>query len=196
METLKRFRRDIRYAVRQLRRSPGFAAISVITLALGIGANTAIFSLIYSLILRSLPVRDPAQLVELLHRYPGEPALNGFSWDAYQLMRDHNHVFSDFVAAAYQPFHVRGSGREPETLVGGYVDGTFFSALGVGSTIGRLIDPEDDRVGEPAAVAVVSWSYWKTRFNLDPAILGKQIIVEGVPVTIVGVAARKFRECE
>ncbi len=189
LETLSR---DICHAIRQLRRSPSFTVIAVITLAMGIGANTAIFSLIYSLTLRSLRVRDPGQLVELLHRYPGEPALNGFSWDAYQLMRDHNHVFSDFVAAAYQPFHVRGANGEPEALAGGYVDGTFFPALGVRPAIGRLLAREDDRVGQPAVVAVLSWSYWKTRFNLDPAILGKQLIVEDVPVTIVGVAARKF----
>ena len=129
LETLSR---DICHAIRQLRRSPSFTVIAVITLAMGIGANTAIFSRIYSLTLRSLRVRDPGQLVELLHRYPGEPALNGFSWDAYQLMRDHNHVFSDFVAAAYQPFHVRGANGEPEALAGGYVDEHFFRLLASG----------------------------------------------------------------
>ncbi|MGZ4731471.1 MAG: ABC transporter permease, partial [Terriglobales bacterium] len=179
---------DLWYALRQLRKNLGFTAVAVLTLALGIGANTAIFSLINTLILSMLPVREPEQLVELLHRYPGEPHLNGFSPQAYQLMRDHNHVFSGLVAAAYQPFHLRGRGLEPQTVQGGYVDRNFFPVLGMQPAIGRLIGPEDDRTGDPSAVAVVSWSYWKSRFNLDPAMLGKQIIVEDVPVTIVGVA--------
>ncbi|MGZ4897719.1 MAG: ABC transporter permease, partial [Candidatus Angelobacter sp.] len=183
---------DLWYALRQLRKNLGFTAVAVLTLALGIGANTAIFSLINTLILSMLPVREPEQLVELLHRYPGEPHLNGFSPQAYQLMRDHNHVFSGLVAAAYQPFHLRGRGLEPQTVQGGYVDRNFFPVLGMQPAIGRLIGPEDDRTGDPSAVAVVSWSYWKSRFNLDPAMLGKQIIVEDVPVTIVGVAPRKF----
>lgn len=183
---------DLRYALRQLRKNLGFAAVAVLTLALGIGANTAIFSLVNTLMLRMLPVREPERLVELLHRYPGEPHLNGFAPQAYQLMRDHNHVFSGLVAAAYQPFHVRREGLEPQTVQGGYVDRNFFSVLGMQAAIGRLIGPEDDRTGDPSAVAVVSWSYWKSRFNLDPAMLGKQIIVEDVPVTIVGVAPRKF----
>ena len=183
---------DLRYALRQLRKSPGFTAVAVLTLALGIGANTAIFSLVNTLMLHMLPVREPEQLVELLHRYPGEPHLNGFSPQAYQLMRDHNHVFSGLIAAAYQPFHVRGEGLEPQTLQGEYVDGNFFSVLGVQACDRQADWSEDDRTGDPSAVAVVSWSYWKSRFNLDPAILGKQIIVEDVPVTVVGVAPRKF----
>ena len=183
---------DLRYALRQLRRSPGFTAVAVLTLALGIGANTAIFNLVYTLMLRSLPVRDPGQLVELLHRYPGEPHSNGFSWQTYELMRDHNHVFSGLLAAAYQSFHVRGEGMEAQTVDGAYVDGTFFQVLGVKSAIGRLIRPEDDHMESPSAVAVVSWSYWKRRFNLDPAILGKQIIVDDALVTVVGVAPREF----
>jgi predicted permease len=183
---------DVRYALRQLRKNLGFTSVAVLTLALGIGANTAIFSLVNILMLRQLPVREPGQLVELLHRYPGEPHLNGFSPQAYQLMRDQNHVFSGLIAAAYQPFHVRGEGLEPQTVQGAYVGGNFFPVLGVKPAIGRLIGSEDDRTGDPSAVAVVSWSYWKSRFNLDPAILGKRMIVDDVPVTVVGVAPRRF----
>src|SRR5216683_4837894 len=107
-------------------------------------------------------------------------------------MRDHNHVFAGLIAAAYQPFHVRGEGLEPQTVEGGYVDGNFFPVLGVKPAIGRLIGPEDDHKGDSSAVAVLSWSYWKSRFNLDPAVLGKQIIVENVAATIVGVAPPEF----
>ncbi len=183
---------DLRYALRQLRKTPGFTAAAVLTLALGTGANTAIFSLINTLMLRMLPVAEPGQLVQLLHRYPGEPHSNGFSMPAYQLMRDHNHILSGLIAAAYQTFHVRSGELEPQTLEGGYVDGNFFPVLGVKPAIGRLIGPDDDHPGDRSAVAVVSWSYWKSWFNLDPAILGKQIVVENVPLQIVGVAPRGF----
>jgi putative ABC transport system permease protein len=183
---------DVRHSLRMMRRNPGFTAVAVLSLALGIGANTAIFSLVYTLLLRTLPVQHPKQLVELLHRYPGEPHLNGFSWQAYQLMRDHSHVFSGLIAAVYQPLYVRGENARLHTVKGGYVNGTFFPVLGVKPALGRLIAPEDDHLGDPSAVAVVSWPYWKSRFDLDPAILGKQIIVENVPVTVVGVTARRF----
>jgi predicted permease len=190
--SVESFFADLRYATRTLRKSPGFTATAILTLAFGIGANTAIFTLINALMLRTLPVRDPGQLVELLHRFPGEPELSGFSGEAYQLMRDHNHVFSGLIAATHQPFQLRGDGFEPQTVEGGYVVGTFFEVLEMQPAIGRLIGPEDDRTSNPSAVAVVSWSYWKSRFNLDPAILGKQIIVEDVPVAVVGVTPRGF----
>jgi predicted permease len=193
--SLERLWQDVRYALRMMRRAPGFTAVAVLSLALGIGANTAIFSLIDTVMLRMLPVREPGQLVELLTKFAGQDHWNAFSWQSYQHMRDHNHVFSGLIAATadpYRPFHVRGEGLEPERVDGGYVVGSFFPVLGVKPAIGRLIGPEDDHMGAPAAVAVVSWSYWKGRFSLDPAILGKRIIVEDVPVTIVGVTQREF----
>ncbi|HEY6307678.1 MAG TPA: ABC transporter permease [Candidatus Angelobacter sp.] len=190
---LETFWQDVRYSLRRLRRSPGFTTVALLSLALGTGANTAIFSLVNTLMLRMLPVEDPGQLVQLLHRYPGEPHFNGFSWPAYRLMLDQNHVFSGLTAAAYQSLHVRQAGLEPQTTDGGYVDGNFFPVLGLKPALGRLIGPEDNRTGDAtAAVAVVSWSYWKRWFNLDPAILGRQIIVEDVPVTVVGVTPRSF----
>ncbi len=184
---------DTRYALRMMRRSPGFTAVAVLSLALGIGANTAIFSLINTLMLRMLPVEQPQRLVELLQKYPGEPRGNGYwSRPSFEHFRDHNHVFSDVTAASPPArFSIRGGGLEPETVIGEYVAGNFFPMLGVKPAIGRLIGPEDDHVGA-AASAVLSWSYWKTRFNLDPAILGKRIIVQDLPVTIVGVTTRAF----
>ena len=184
---------DVRYAARMLRRSPGFTAVAVISLALGIGANTAIFSLINTLMLRSLPVSHPEQLVQLLSRYPGEPRMSSFSWRHYEHFRDHNRSFSDLLAVARGRFHVSGDGLEPEAADGEYVAGNFFTALGVRPALGRLIDARDDQVDSAsAASAVVSWPYWTNRLHADPAIVGKRIVVNDVPVTVIGVAPREF----
>jgi predicted permease len=185
---------DLRFGLRMLRKSPGFTAIAVLTLALGIGANTAIFTMTNGLMLHTLPVRDPGQLVELLHHYPGEPepGFNGFSWDAYQTIRDGNHVFSDLIVGTMNFFTVRGDKLQPQTVFGGGVGGTFFQALGVRAAAGRLIGPEDVHMGYHAPVAVVSWSFWKSQFDLDPGVIGKKIIVGDAPVTIGGVTQRGF----
>jgi predicted permease len=185
---------DVRYGLRMLRKSPGFTAVAVITLALGIGANAAIFTVMNGLMLHTLPVRDPGQLVELLHHYPDEPepGFNGFSWDAYQTIRDGNHVFSDLIVAGMNFFPVSGDKLQPETVFGGGVGGTFFQALGVRPAAGRLIGPEDVHMGYHDPVAVVSWSFWKSRFDLDPGVIGKKIVIGDDPVTIVGVAQRGF----
>ncbi len=183
---LEGFQQDIRYAIRALRRSPGFAAVALLSLALGIGSNTAVFSLINTLMLRMLPVAEPRQLVEFLNQYPGDPPLNVFSQQSYAYFRDHNHVFSELTGIQPARFHVRGEGLDPETVDAEAVAGNFFRMLGVKPTIGRLIAPAD------SAAAVVSWSYWRNKFNLDPAMLGRRIVVEDVPVTIVGVTPREF----
>jgi putative ABC transport system permease protein len=191
--SLERLWQDIRYALRTMRRSPGFTAVAVLSLALGIGANTAIFSLIDTLMLRSLPVREPGQLVDLLNTYPGDPRLNVYSFDAYQYMRDRNQVFSGLIACSPARLSVRGEGLEAAAADGEFVDGNYFRMLGVKPTAGRLIGPEDDGAqAASSAVAVVSWSYWKSRFNLDPAIMGKRIIIDDVPATIAGVAPQGF----
>jgi predicted permease len=179
---------DTRYALRMMRRTPGFTAAAVLSLALGIGANTAVFSLINALMLRTLPVGQPEQLVELLQKYPGEPRGNGYwSPQSYAYYRDNNHVFSALIAATPPSrFNVRAQAKEPEIVNGQYVAGDFFAGLGVRPAIGRLIEAADQ------GVAVLSWSSWKNWFNLDPSILGKRIIVEDQPVTIIGVTPRAF----
>src|SRR5579863_3819464 len=171
--SVDRLRQDVGYALRMMRRAPGFTAVAVLSLALGIGANTAIFSLIDTLMLRLLPVREPEQLVELLMKYPGEPRGSFFSLQSYEHFRDQNHVFAGLIGANASRFNVRGAGGEPEVMDGECVTGNFFSVLGVKPAIGRLIGPDDDRKDAAGAVAVVSWSYWKSRFNTDQAILGK-----------------------
>jgi putative ABC transport system permease protein len=192
---------DVRYALRTLRRSPGFSAVVIVSLALGIGANTAIFSLINALMLRALPVRAPAELVELLSNIPsesrfGQTRLNSWPWKFYEHYRDHNHVFSDIIGVSPARWHVSGHGLNDETVDGEYVTGNFFPALGVQAAAGRLIGPadaHDDRPGTgDVAVAVISWSFWRSRFNLDPKIIGSRLTIEGVPVAIIGVAHQTF----
>lgn len=182
---------DVRYGVRTLRRSPGFAATAIGILALGVGANTAIFSLLNAVMLRTLPVHHPEQLVEPLSRYPGDPRMNGYSLEFYEYVRDHNHVFAEVTGVIPASFKLTREGADEETVDGEYAAGNLFSVLGLQPAIGRLIDPRDAEAGA-APVAVVNWSYWKSRFNLNPAILGTQIKVNGVPATIVGVTPRAF----
>jgi predicted permease len=184
---------DVRYAARTLRRSPGVTAVAVLSLALSIGANTAIFSLINTLILRPLPVSQPEELVQLLSRYPGEPRMSSFSWRHYEHFRDHNQSFSDLLAVSRARVQISGEGLELETIDGEYVAGNFFTALGVQPALGRVIDGQDDQVeSATASSAVVSWSYWTNQLHADPAIVGRAIVVNGVPATVVGVAPREF----
>ncbi len=188
---------DIRYALRTMRRTPGFTAVAVLSLALGIGANTAIFSLIDTLMLRTLPVRAPGQLVELLHTYPGDPPVNGYGIAMYQYMRDHTRSLAGLIAASDARLTLRGEGVEPELVDAQYIDGSFFQVLGIAAARGRALIPADDReTADSAPVAVISWSCWKNRFHMDPAIVGKRIVLEDVPLTIVGVAPPAFTGIE
>jgi putative ABC transport system permease protein len=184
---------DLRYALRLMRRSPGFTAVAVLSLALGIGANTAIFSLFNTILLRTLPVEHPEQLVELLQKYPGEPRGGYWSWASYEHFRDNNHVFSALTGTGFDNLmRVRAEGSEAETVVGENVLGNYFAVLGLKPAIGRLIGPEDVPKSGDGSVVVVSWSYWNSRFNRSPAILGKRIYLDDVPKTIIGVAPRVY----
>ena len=185
---------DVRYALRVLRRRALVTATIVLTLGLGIGANTAIFSVIHALMLRELPVRAPQELVQLLSRYPGEPRMYSFNWIHYEHYRDRNHVFSDLIGTAPARFQVTSQTLDaPELIEGEYVTGSYFPGFGIDPAIGRLIRPEDDQLsGGDSAVAVVSWRYWRTRFDLDPSIVGRRIGVNGVSATVIGVAPRAF----
>ena len=124
---------------------------------------------------------------------PGDPRMNIFGWRFFEHYRDNNHVFSDLFGISPASFQVTGDGLEPEAVEGEYVVGTFFTALGVQPAIGRLIGAQDNQVsgGDPA-VAVLSWAHWQTRFNRDAAILGRQIVLNGVPARVIGVAPREF----
>ncbi len=187
---------DLRFAIRLLAKERWFTAVAVLSLALGIGANTAIFSLINTLMLRPLPVREPHQLVQFMSVYPGDPRMNGFAYVHYERMRDANTVFSDVIGSAPARLSLSREGYEPQAVSAWYVTGNFFPALGVEPALGRLLRAQDDRIGNDAAVAVLSWSYWTSRFASDPAIVGRQITINTVPVTVVGVAAKPFTGIE
>jgi predicted permease len=179
---------DLRHGLRMVRRTPAFTAIACLTLALGIGANTAVFSLVNVLLWRDLPVRDPGSLVQLTWQYPGDPPQHSFRTQDYERFRDHNDVFSDVIGTA--PVVV-DSGPAAEPLATEWVTGNFFAALGVRPALGRLLEPPDGQPGtEP--VAVVSWTYWQNRLDMDPGVLGTRISVAGVTAGIVGVTAREF----
>ena len=140
--SIEQLSQDLRYALRLMRRSPGFTAIALLSLALGIGANTAIFSLMYTVMLRLLPVAHPEQLVELLHRLPREGHRgNSFTWQAWQDLRDHNDVLAALIAASPSSFYLRGEGLDLEKVDGEYVDGNFFPVLGMRAAIGRSLNP-------------------------------------------------------
>jgi predicted permease len=185
---------DLRYALRLMRRRPGFTAVAVLSLALGIGANTAIFSLFYTIVLRPLPVAHPEQLVELVMDSPSELHWAGY-WasEKYEYFRDHNHVFSGLTGMSFDNLaSVHTEGSEPETLIEENVPGNYFRVLGLKPSIGRLIGPEDVPANGTGDVAVVSWSYWNRRFHRDPAILGKRIFYNDTLKTIIGVAPREY----
>lgn len=183
--------RDAQFAWRLMRRGPLFTTVAIASLALGIGANTAIFSLVNTIVLRSLPVHEPGRLVEIVTQFPDEPRLRGFSWNVYEHYRDENHVFSELLAISPARWQISGQGFEAVPVSGEFVVGSFFETLGVRPAMGRLLGPADDRAGAEA-VAVLSWPFWKSRFNGDPAAVGQRIDVNGTPATIVGVTPREF----
>ena len=185
---------NIRYALRTLRNTPGFTAIVVLTLGLGIGANTAIFSMTDQLLLRLLPVKNPRELV--VFENPGAFAgrqfnSNTFSYPMYRDFRDQNTVFSGVVGRFSAPFTLVADGRS-ERVSGELVTGNYFDVLGVHAAVGRTIGPDDDRVPGGHPVAVLSHGYWTRRFGADPSVLNRPITLNGHPMTIVGVAPRGF----
>jgi predicted permease len=185
---------DLRYAFRTLRKSPVFTAVAIISLAFGIGANTAIFTLIDQVLLRLLPVKDPQQLVLLWGRGPHYGSNNGrhpLSYPMYEDFRDHNQVFSGMFCTYPMAFSVSSDGRT-DRVDGELVSGTYFPVLGVTPALGRVFNPTDDRDpgGEP--YAVLSYRYWLSRYAANPDVIGKSILVNGYPLTIVGVSQAGF----
>lgn len=186
--------RDVRYAARLLRLRPGFTIVAVLSLALGIGANTAIFSLIDQVVLRPLPVRDPGQLVMLDDPGTNPGSRHGrhsFSYPMYRDIRDHNNVFQG-VFARYGFRASASYDRSTERVQGELVSGNYFNLLGVRPEIGRLFGPEDDKAAGSSPLAILSYAYFTRRFGSDSSVLGKTIEVNGQPLTIVGVVQPGF----
>ena len=193
------FVHDSRYALRQLRKSPAFTIAAVVTLGLGIGANTAMFSVMNTVLLRSLPVPEPDRVFYL--RVPtGQPdgAENtgnddtSFSYPVFQALRQQHDIFSNVIASV--PLAIGKTsirvGDEPELAAGEIVSGNFFSGLGVKMARGRGFTEQDETAQSP--VAVLSYQFWTRRFNRDPSAIGKTLFVNGVPQTIVGISAEGF----
>jgi macrolide transport system ATP-binding/permease protein len=200
---------DVRYALRTMASSKLFTAMAILSLALGIGANTAIYSFMDAIMLRAMPVGHPAQLAILKWRIKGDATVihgrtgsayrepgggitcPNFPYQGYETLRDNNHVFSTLFAYA-------GGGRmnlvadgQAELGFGEYVSGNYFGGLELSPAAGRLIGPEDDKSGA-SPVAVISYGYWQRRFAAQAAAVGKRILVNGYPLTIIGVAPPEF----
>ncbi len=199
METLLQ---DIRYALRMLVKTPAFTTVAVLTLALGIGANTAIFSLVNAVLLKMLPVKDPEQLVVvgdplLVHnRSLGDPQVGLFSYPLYRKLAADNQVFSGMLASA-EAHRLKvatgdGAGEFSGDVTGVLVSGNYFSILGVNPLIGRTITPEDDTAPGAHPVAVLSYGFWKEKLGRDPNIVGQSIRINKYPFTIIGVAPDGF----
>ncbi len=181
---------DLRYAARSLSKARGFTLIAVLTLALGIGANTAIFSVIQALLLRPLPVPHSADLRQLFLLTPDQRPANAFSYPLVQALAGRRDIFAGVFGFAATTFAI-GEADAVEHVDGAWVTGEYYETLGIAPVAGRLLTPQDDRPGAPA-VAVITEGYWQRRFAGNPRAIGETMIVFGAPVTVVGVTQRGF----
>jgi hypothetical protein len=198
---MQNLRQDIAYALRQMRQSPVFTLTAMLTLALGIGATTAIFSLIHTVMLKSLPVVDPASLYRIGDGddccVEGSPQDNWgmFTYRFYQRMKESTPEFEELAAfqAGVGRHGVRRSDtdRESKSLRGEYVSGNYFSTLGVGALIGRPILPSDDQLASPP-VAMLSYRAWQQQYGSDPRVVGSNFVLDGHSFTLIGVAPPGF----
>jgi predicted permease len=184
------FLSDVRYGARVLRKNPTFTIAAVLSLSLGIGASTAIFTLVDATMFKPLPVHDPARLVELLNNTGNNPPSNAFSYQALAHLRQHARTV-DVIASHDSDFFVAAEGSSPELVKGQYVTGTYFPVLGVPALSGRGLEPSDDR-SDAAFVVVLSHTYWQRRFGGDRSAIGRAVTIDNRAFTIVGVAASSF----
>ncbi|HEY4741249.1 MAG: ABC transporter permease [Candidatus Acidiferrales bacterium] len=189
---------DLKYGVRTLSKSPGFTLVAILTLALGIGANTAIFSVFNQVLLRRLPVKNPSELVVLRnpglttgHTWSDGDNSESFSFPMYKGLRDRNAVFSGLMAR--YPFDASVSYRgDTERAQGDLVSGNFFEVLGVQPELGRVFNSDDDKTPGAQPVVVLSNGYWNRRFGGDPGIVNQSIQVNSTPMTVIGVTRAGF----
>lgn len=183
---------DLRFGLRMLGKNPGFTAMAVLSLALGIGANAAIFSLVDALLLKQLPVRQPAQLVFLETGRPQFKRSSQISYATYEQLRKQTDILSDASFFSYTTRLNASLNGQPEIVEGQPVSGNFFSVLGVDAATGRTLTDEDDRGNGEQAVVVISYSYWQRRFGLSSAALGQTVNLNNAPFTIIGVTPAEF----
>ena len=187
METLLR---DLRYGIRSLLKRPGFTAVTIIILALGIGANTTVFSLMDAVLLRSLPVRNANEIVEIATRTTGGGLHPDFSYPLYAAMRESNSELAGMIAYADSSFGL-SAGDQTERLRGEYVSANYFDVLGVRPSTGFTFTRDDERPGAQQ-VAVISYALWNRRFGGDPSVVQKTIALNGRAFSVIGVAPRTF----
>ncbi|MEO8027322.1 MAG: ABC transporter permease, partial [Bryobacteraceae bacterium] len=181
---------DLRFALRTFGRNPGFAIVAVLTVALGIGGNTAMFTLVNAVILKSLPVRAPDELVVIGSRDADSGSDTSFSYPMYRDLRDRNTVLSGLLARGHANFSA-SDGATSERLDGELVSGNYYDVLGVHPAAGRFFTQEDDKPESPA-VAVLSWGYWQRRFGGERSAIGRELELNGHRATIIGVSPREF----
>ena len=191
MSTLSK---DIRYGFRSLIKRPGFVIIAIITLALGIGANTAMFSLLNTVLLRPLPVTNPEQIVSVSVRGKSDSIL-AFSYPDYKDFRDRNQVLSGLLLYRFAPLSLSRSGNN-ERIWSYEVSGNYFDVLGVSALKGRTFTPDEDRTKLTHPVVVVSYSGWQRRFAGDPELVGKEILLNNHPFKVIGITPQQFRGTE
>jgi putative ABC transport system permease protein len=191
VDWIQNFVQDLRFGVRMLRKAPGFTAVAILTLALGIGANTAIFGMMDAVLPRLLPVRNPQELVLLLRQEPDDRARDGFTNALWEGVRDQEDVFTGvFAWSRSKPFAMEWSGSVRE-VQGLFVSGNYFTTLGVNAAAGRLIAAADDRPG-CAPVAVLSYGFWETYFGRERDVLGRTLSLYGQPFEVIGVSTPRF----
>jgi putative ABC transport system permease protein len=182
---------DLRYGARMLLKKPGFTIVAVLTLAFGIGVNTALFTG-FNLFLRPKPIKDPDTVVRL--EYQGTRREDQFSFPDYTYFRDHARVFSEIIADFQEKFLLgeKTPGVEPEEIAGNFVTDNYLAVLGGGTQLGRFFTAEEDRVAGRDAVLVLSHRFWQRRFAADPAIIGRTLLLNGKPFTVIGVTSPAF----
>jgi putative ABC transport system permease protein len=181
---------DVKFGLRMLAKNPGFTAVAVLTLALGIGANTAIFSVIDAVMLRRLPVKNPQELVQLAT--VGPYGVGSFSYPGFRRFRDENRVCSEMLSIGWLNKLDESINGQPESVEGRIVSGNFFSLLGVNPALGRTFTSQDEKTLQNGAVAVISYGYWKRRFGLESSVVGTSITLNRTLFTIVGVTPAGF----
>src|SRR5262249_2298438 len=183
------FFQDVKYGVRMLVKSPGFSVVAVLSLALGIGANTAIFSLVNAVLLRPLPVADPVRLLSVSTTDQKNPGNLPLSHLNFKDLRAQNGVFTDMAAFTFNQVNY-SAGRESEQVVVQVVTANYFTLLGTQPALGRAFLPEEEATAAP--VAVVSDGFWQRSLGSDPNIVGKTLTLNRVPYTVIGVAPKHF----